>query len=1048
MPLLESFRRPVRNALLAGLFVLLCSTVAFAQGAATGAISGKVTDPGGLAVPGARVVVRFAATGAERQATTTDAGVYAVQFLVPGVYTVIITKEGFAEFRRENLTVEVGRVSVVDAQLDLAGVAETVIATAQAPVITTDRQDISTNINADAIQNLPISGRRWSNLVLTTPGANPDGGFGLISFRGISGLLNNNMVDGGNNNQAFFAEEKGRTRIAYSTSQAFIQEYEVNTSNFSAEYGRSAGGVVNAVTKSGSNDFHGDGFWFYRSSSFGAYNPFAFITPPPPAPSTPVPVKPPDKRHQFGGTLSGPVIRDRIFFFMGADQQLRDFPGVANAASPASFFAPLSASELSSLAAGGITPAQAQAGFDFLVSLTGIVPRKGNQLLLFPKLDIKLNPNHLLTMSYNRMRWESPAGIQTAAVVFRGRESFGDDFVKTDSVIARLTSTLSPTVVNEFRFNYGRDFEFQKSQPSLPGQPVSQQGVSPQVSITTPSFTFGKPNFLDRRAFPDERNYQFSDTLSWIRGSHQFKFGVDINRVRDLQDNLFQESGVYSYSTRVTFIADYVAAVNNFSQPVCNSAGVIAAGGGFSCYNTFDQGFGPTAFRFRTVDYALFVQDNWRVTPRFTLNAGLRWDYQQMPSPQFPNSLLPESLSFPADKNNLGPRLGAAYDLTGRGRMVLRGGYGIYYGRIINSTIFNAITLTGAPGGQSSFRRTRTQEGAPRYPNVLTSGPAGAGGGNVIIFPADTALPLIHQFDLAFEYEIARNTAVSVTYLSSLGRNLPRFIDRNLAAPTETTTFTIVGGPDNGATIVVPRFTSRPSSAFSAITEVSYSVKSKYNALVLGFNRRMTRGLQVHASYTFSKATDDGQGSQTFTSVNSVLNPFDLSLEEGRSNFDVPHRFVASAIWQPEYFRDRPAAVRYLLHGWYVAPIVTIASGTTYSAGVSGNAPGTGVSSGILRAGGSNRMPTIPRNAFRTDRIENVDLRIGKKFALTESMNFEFFGEAFNLFNHVNITGVNTTMYTISGNNLNFNSLFGVPTASSNFFITQRQIQIGIKFGF
>lgn len=1038
-------RRIAFGALALSLALCVASLPSWAQ-IGSGSIGGTVKDPDGLAVPGAEVIVRNVDTGAERQVKTTEDGVFSVPFLVPGRYTVTIKKEGFAEFRRENVTVEVGRASTADAQLELAARIETVIATATAPVITTDRQDVSTNINMESVQNLPINGRRWSNLVLTTPGATADGGFGLISFRGISGLLNNNTVDGADNNQAFFAEEKGRTRIAYSTSQAFIQEYEVNTSNFSAEYGRSAGGVVNAVTRSGGSQYHGDAFWYFRSSDFGAFNPFATIVPPPPAPSTPVPVKPPDKRHQFGGTLSGPVIRDRVFFFFGADQQLRNFPGVANAASPAAFFAPLSVAELGTLAGRGINATQANAGLAFLQSLTGVVPRKGDQVLLFPKVDVKVSDHHQLTMSYNRMRWDSPAGIQTGAVVFRGQESFGSDFVKTDTVVARLTSSLLPTLVNEFRFSYGRDFEFQTSQPSLPGQPVSQAGVSPQVGITTPSFTFGKPNFLDRRAFPDENNYQFSDNVSWSRGAHTMKFGVDINRVHDLQDNLFRESGEYSYSTRVNFISDYVAAVDNLA-PVC---------GGVSCYTVFNQGFGPSAFRFTTVDYALFVQDTWRLTPRLNLNLGLRWDYQQFPSAQFPNPLLAASATFPSDKNNFGPRVGAAYDLTGRGKAVLRGGYGIYYGRIINSTILNAITLTGASGGQSSFLRTPSDAGAPRYPFLLASGPAGAGGGNVIIFPSDTSLPLIHQFDLAFEYELANNTAVSVIYLSSLGRNLPRFVDTNLPAPAGTTTYTIVGGPDNGSVVTLPKFTgTRPDPNFLAITAVSYSVKSKYNAMVLQFNRRMTGGLQVQASYTYSRATDAGQGSQTFTSTNNVLNPFDLGLEEGRSNFDIPHRFAASAVWQPPYFHDREGILKHLLDGWSFAPIVTVSSGTTYSAGVSGNAPSPRISSGILGAGGSNRMPTIPRNSFRMPRIEVVDLRIAKKVPLTESISFELFGESFNLFNHVNFTAVNSTMFTIGTTTatctpalppcLNFNPLFGTTTAASNFFITQRQIQIGAK---
>src|SRR5205823_8454338 len=176
-----------------------------------------------------------------------------------------------------------------------------VLAVAELPVVTTDRADFSTNINNDSINNLPVNGRRWSTFALSTPGAVPDGNFGLVSFRGVSGLLNNNTVDGGDNNQAFFSEEKGRTRISYSISESSIQEFQVNTSNYSAEYGRSAGGVTNAVTKSGTNRLHGQAFWFYRSSDFGAFNPFQTIVLAPPAPNLAIPVKPEDKRHQFGG---------------------------------------------------------------------------------------------------------------------------------------------------------------------------------------------------------------------------------------------------------------------------------------------------------------------------------------------------------------------------------------------------------------------------------------------------------------------------------------------------------------------------------------------------------------------------------------------------------------------------------------------------------------------------------------------------------------------------------------------------------------------------
>src|SRR5204863_551508 len=200
---------------------------------------------------------------------------------------------------------------------------------AEAPVINTSQQDFSSNINQTSINELPINGRRWSNFAILTPGAVPDGTFGLISFRGISGLLNNNTVDGGDNNQAFFAEERGRTRISYSVSQSAIREFQVNTSSYSAEYGRSAGGVVNAVTKSGTNEFHGDAFYFQRNNKWGARNPRSFITQNIGGIFTPVAFKPVDVRHQFGGTIGGPIKKDKAFFFFIYDAQRRNFPGVS-----------------------------------------------------------------------------------------------------------------------------------------------------------------------------------------------------------------------------------------------------------------------------------------------------------------------------------------------------------------------------------------------------------------------------------------------------------------------------------------------------------------------------------------------------------------------------------------------------------------------------------------------------------------------------------------------------------------------------------------------
>jgi len=1041
--------------------IMLFACGAFAQSTTDGAVGGTVTDPSGAVVPNAGVSTKNFGTGASASGKSDEGGRFLISHLAPGVYSVEITASGFGAFKATSVTVEVGRTTTLDAALGVQTQTETVMATAEAPVITTDRADLSTNINNDAIDNLPINGRRWSSFALSTPGAVPDGTFGLVSFRGISGLLNNNTVDGGDNNQAFFSEEKGRTRISYSISQSSIREFQVNTSNYSAEYGRSAGGVTNAVTKSGTNRLHGEAFWFFRSSDFGAINPFAFLTTLQGGTAVTSPVKPEDKRHQFGGNIGGPIIKDKLFFFFNADQQKRQFPGIANASGPASFFAPLSAAELATLSGRGINATQANAGLAFLQSVTGVVPRTGDELLLFPKLDWNINAKHHFSAEYNRMRWASPAGIQTAGVVFRGRESFGSDFVKDDTVIARLVSTVTPTMINEFRFQYGRDFEFQKTQPAFAGEPVSSQGISPQITISgSAGIVFGKPNFLDRRSYPDEQSYQLADNYTISHGKHLFKFGGEIVRFHDVLDNLFQESGAYTYNNRADFISDYTTAVNGLAQPACGTTTKVP------CYSTLFQGFGPTRFEFRTIDYGFFVQDDWRFAQRLTFNLGLRWEYEQMPSPQIPNPSLAATNSFPHDKNNFGPRLGFAWDLSGRGKSVVRAGYGIYYGRIINSTISNAITNTGVTTGQLQFTFFPTTAGAPAYPGVVSTAPgATAVAPDVVVFAADTQNPLIHQFDFIFEQQIANNTAVSVSYIGSLGRNLPIFIDKNLFTPTNTITYTFApGAPNAGNTITVPLFDVptgtplRPNPLFGRITTISDSVTSKYNAVVLQFNRRMTHGLQLQGFYTFSHTTDTGQSSQTFTSSNNVLNPFDLSLENGRANFDVRHHVGSTIVWQPEYFQHRGQLVKTLLDGWTVAPLISISSGAPYTATVSGNAPVpagfTRVQSGILGAGGSSRLPEIARNGFQMPRIANVDFRLSKKFTVWESTGLELFGEAFNLFNHINVTSVGTRNYSITGTAaapmLTFDPQFTIPTGSttSTGSLTQRQIQIGARLHF
>jgi outer membrane receptor protein involved in Fe transport len=1025
---------------IAACVALLCaSATASGQSSSEGAIGGVVSDQTKAVVPGASVTVRNVATNAVGEAITDATGHFSVIHLQPGVYSVAVMLSGFGSYQQNNVVVELGRSTNLDVVLGIAGQAETVEVTAQTPIINMEQSDFSTNINQTTIANLPTNTRRWSTFALSTPGAAPDGNFGLVSFRGISGLLNSNSVDGGDNTQAFFAEERGRTRLAYSLSADAVREFQVTTSNYSAEYGRAAGGVVNAVTKSGTNEFRGSGFYFIRDNKWGSTNPFQTQTQLINGTSTTVQLKPKDRRQQFGATIGGPIRRDRVFFFFSYDQQKRNFPGVAAPSNPAAFFAPFSAAELATFASRGVSPAQQEAGLAFLQGLTGVVARTGDQTLLLPKIDVNINDNNKLAVTYNRLRWDSPAGVQTAAVVFRGVESWGNDGVNDDWMTARYTSIFGTGLSNELRSQWGRDFEFQSSQPPLAGEPVSAAGRTPAVDISgAGGISFGKPNFLERRAYPDERRTEVGDTATLSHGAHLIKIGADVSRVSDILDNLFQEGGVYAYNNRVDFITDF----STFKAP----APTIS-------YTSFSQGIGPTAFKFATVDFDAFVQDNWHATPRLTLNLGLRYDYEKMPKPQIANPLLPASSVFPDDKNNFGPRLGAAYDVSGHSSTVVRGGYGIFYGRIINSTISNAITNVGSAAGQLSLQILPNQAGAPAFPNILPSASATPVRPDVVVFAANTQNPTIHEYDLVFEQKIASNTMVSVSYVGSKGRHLPLFIDRNLPAPAGTVAYAASGGPFDGQSLTMPLFTgARPDTNFSRITTVSGVVKSTYNGLVLQLNRRLTGGLQFQASYTEARATDNGQSSQTFTSSNNVLNPFDLSLEQARSNFEIRHRFVANAIWSPS---AGSGALQTIVSGFTIAPTLSISSGVPYTATLTGNTPNTArISTGVLGAGGSNRLPNLKRNAFLLPKTANVDLRVSRAFPNTGTRRVEAILDVFNLFNRLNYTAVNTLMYTVGGAatapTLTYNPTFGTLTnANSNYFVfTPRQIQLAVRVSF
>jgi hypothetical protein len=1103
--MLSHFVRFMRRMFMAVGLICILSGLVVAQSTTDGAIAGTVFDTNGAVVPKVQVSIRNNGTNAEQSAVSDDSGYFRAVKLQPGSYTLSIDHKGFAPYKAEQVIVQVGAVTEISPHLKVAGATETIDVTAEAPQINYTSPDFAPSFNQTAISNLPINGGRWSSFAILTPGVVSDSsGFGLLSFRGMSTLLNNNTVDGADNNQAFFSEERGRTRVGYSTPMAAVDEFQVNTSNYSSEYGRSAGGVINTVTKSGTNAIHGEAYYYRRDNDFGAANKFTVIQVPTSTPGvfTPVNFKPTDKRDRWGFGIGGPLMKDKLFWFVAYDGYHRNFPGTGVASNPNAFFGTPSPATITAFAqhlnglasttaptAGQIAAASTTYANDLTAmnTMLGPVPRTGDQDIIYPKVDWQINPKHRLSVAVNRMRWWSPAGIQTQATNTLGIASFGNDYVKDTWGVAKFDSFISTNLSNQVRVQYGRDFEFEFGQTPTPYEQANLMdtptftnplGLPPSVSITN-GFSFGLPTFLQRPAFPDEKRTQVADTVTWIRGKHTLKFGFDFSHVHDNSQNLRTQFGSYSYSSLLNYFSDL-----NVPHGCATSASATPT---LACYSSFSQAFGPIGFEFDTNDIAFFMQDDWKIHQRLSLSLGVRYERELLPQPfssqpDLRNPNLPQSSFMPDDQNNIGPRVGFAWDVFGRGKTVLRGGYGFYYGRIINSTIFNALTNTGMPGGQNSLTFTPTTTvpvAAPVFPVVFSSLPAGAGR-NVTFFDSNFQNPQIREADLTLEHDLGWGTVISASYLGSFGRQLPNFVDVNIAPSTATVTYQVVnGGPIASPTYTTTKYTARSNPLFGSMTDITSRTISNYNALVVQVNHRMSHHVQFNASYTWAHALDNGVNGTTFSDTNDQLDPFNPNKDYGNSSFNVGRRFVTSAVVESPWHHS--GLLKYFADDWQIAPIYQIQTGLPYSANVAGSAPG-GIS-GINGSGGANRLD-IGRNTFNFPNTWIADFRISKQFSATERIKVELSTDFFNLANKQNVTGLNMTAYIIQssgsvttptgsvtcGNGvgvnplpcLNFNNAGPTPTSgpafaplfqsitnsNSNFIYSPRQIQFGMRVKF
>ena len=1093
----------VRFALVA----MLCvgaGVYGYGQSAVDGAIGGTVQDSTGLAIAKAKIVIINNATNATQTVIADDSGFFRAIHLQPSTYTVSITAAGFESFKSPEVIVQVGLLTDISPKLPIGSATQTVEVTSEAPAVNTTTPDFANVINQRALQDLPVNNYRWSAYALLTPGVVADAaGFGLLSFRGQSTLMNNVTIDGADDNQAYFSEERGRTRAGYSTAKASIQEFQVNTSNYSSEYGRSAGGVVNSITKSGGNQFHGDLYFFDRDSDWAGSvaTTVQTVQLTPGGPFVSQHFKPTDVRHQYGGAIGGPIFRDKLFFFFAGDRFYRNFPAVAVAAAPASFYTLPDAvlppgkvcnatgtaapSTIDAAACAlqtnlGLTTYAAAAtdysnGITGLNSMLGTVPRTGSQTVFFPKIDWQVNTRNHASFEVNRLRWASPAGIQTGATVQDGVSSFGNDFVAVTFGIAKLDTVITSNITNEVRYQYGRDFEFEFGQTPTPyekanlvgptgGGYTNPLGAPPSVFITN-AFTFGTPTFLNRAALPDERRWQVADTLNWIHGRHSFKFGGDYVHTDDRINNLFTGFGSYSYSNLAAYFSDFYLSQN----PATASKAKFYT-------SQYVQGFGIPGVEFTTGDFGFFAEDNWKLNKALTVTVGLRYEYEKLPAPfsALVVSAIPQTGVLPSNKTNIGPRVGFAYDVFGTGKTVLRGGYGVFFARILNGTIYNALVNTGSPNGQFTVNST------PSFPQVISTGSL-AGTPNAVFFDNNFRAPWINQADLTVEQDLGWNTVMSVTWLGTMGRRLPNFTDLNMN-PATTINYTVADpagkGPLPNGTVIAEKFyprnttpgclSARPDCAFGSKTDIFSGVNSNYQGLVGQISHRFSNHLQFNANYTWSHALDYGQNNQTATVANNLLDPQNIRAEYGNSITNIPNRLIMGGIvtapWKYTGWKN------YLLNDFEASPSLQLQSGLPFSFGTTGGFTSTSqgfTSTGASIAGfggvnGSNgtfRMPGFERNGLQQPKTIVVDLRLSKRFNVADKVKLEFLGEAFNVANHQNVTGVNTTAYQVGTvaatktNTLTFSTAnpgFGATNATntSGFSYAPRQIQLGVRAQF
>jgi hypothetical protein len=1041
-----------------------------AQTSGNGNINGTITDPTGAIVPNATVVVTNTDTGIARTLTTNSAGTYNANFLLPGHYEVVASGVSFGKIDRKNVVLTVGEVLTIDAALPPGTVSTAVEVTANSPILDTQKTEVSQTLGENLIANLPVATRNWNAFVLLTPNVTQDGSSGLISFHGISGLYNQNYVDGANNNQILFSEARGRSSGApYVYSSDSIKEFQAETSNYSVEFGQAAGGQVNAITRNGTNSIHGDLFYYLRYPDLNALDPYNKFQALHNGATSFLLTQPIHQQNQFGGSVGGPIIKDRLFYFFTYD----GFRKVGRALYSDTNSISLTPTPSNS---GGtiisptqcpktISATQCSNGIQFLLNVANIGPgdvppsRFQKENLFFPRLDYHLNHRNDVFVDYNFADFDSTYGYSTANTFSNSSPSTnGPTSYHERFLVAGLTTQIAKASINQIHFQFGRDLETAGANASGP-------------SVATGVVTYGMPNALPRVAEPDEHRYQFTDVFSTTKGHHTLKFGGDVNIVHEVMINLFQGGGVYSYAD-----TNNAAAFGDWIQDAFQGqSGDTDPYAGFR-YNTFVQTIdtvnpvstgrsGADDFWMKMFDG--FGEDTWRLSQNFVLTAGVRYDIQLTPAPGKPNTnYAPLSTYYSSTIKNVTdrvqPRIGFSW--SPYAGTVVRGGYGLfsalnqgstYYAmRVENGVVQINYNFTGCESGSTQATRCPSVPSSSallRYPNVpfpvtgpslssalypsggaapSVNGPATPGAQSFHGLDPNFVPPLAHEADLSIEQALPGAMSLSIGYVGTRALRLPVFIDSNLIGQTPhgIRSYDVLDANNNiirQMTVPVYLQSDRRNNKLAQYNTGFSAANTWYNSLAVTVRRPFQNGLEVIGNYTWARATDTSQvggANGTFFGGDVPLDPNNLRLENGPSDTDIRNRFTLSFVYQPKLFEGnkivKHAIDDFIFSGTEIAsggqPIFlgmggsTIYSGTGTSYGADGGIYGGAMSSGS-GAATQGRPPQIGRNSIYGPGFNDVDFRISRKIPIYNTIYMQISADAFNLLNHTIVSSVNTT---------------------------------------